>query len=67
MQFRPLPILTLFTIAALGLLCWLGSWQYERAAQKAADIDAFHARSDMPVQDVESAFPQFLLEKFAVL
>ena len=43
-------------IAALGLLCWLGSWQYERAAQKAADIDAFHARSDMPVQDVESAF-----------
>jgi surfeit locus 1 family protein len=34
MTFRPVPILTVFTLAALVLLLWLGSWQLDRRAWK---------------------------------
>lgn len=34
MRFRPLPILTLFMLASLAILLWLGQWQYGRYAQK---------------------------------
>ncbi len=34
MRFRPLPVLTLFTLASLAILLWLGQWQYGRYAQK---------------------------------
>jgi len=34
MMFRPMPILTLFTIASLVILLMLGNWQYARYSQK---------------------------------
>lgn len=36
MTFRPLPVLTLFTLASLVILVWLGNWQYARFTQKMA-------------------------------
>ncbi|WP_375285388.1 SURF1 family cytochrome oxidase biogenesis protein, partial [Marinicauda pacifica] len=41
MKFRPLLVLTLFTLPALALLVWLGSWQLERAAWKRAETDSY--------------------------
>lgn len=52
MSFRPLPILTLFSIAALVLLIVLGNWQYGRYQEKLA------ARSKPPPEiTIESAKP----------
>lgn len=36
MTFRPLPVLTLFTLASLVILVWLGNWQYGRFLEKMA-------------------------------
>jgi len=36
MTFRPLPVLTLFTLASLVILVWLGNWQYGRFTEKMA-------------------------------
>ena len=45
-RFRPLPLLTAFTIASLALLIWLGSWQMQRMAWKADRIAAWDTRGD---------------------
>ena len=34
MYFRPYPIMTVFVVLSLGLLVWLGNWQYGRFEQK---------------------------------
>ena len=34
MTFRPLPLLTVLSILGLGILVWLGNWQYSRYAGK---------------------------------
>lgn len=39
MTFKPYPILTLCTLISLGILLWLGNWQWSRYTQKMA-IDA---------------------------
>lgn len=44
MQFRPLPLLTLFTLVSLVILITLGSWQVRRMAWKAELIAAYEAR-----------------------
>lgn len=36
LRFRPLPVLSVFTILALGLLIWLGAWQWQRFHTKIA-------------------------------
>ena len=36
MTFRPLPVLTVFTLASLVILVWLGNWQYGRFLEKMA-------------------------------
>jgi surfeit locus 1 family protein len=36
MRFRPLPVLTLFSLVALGVLGLLGHWQFERYREKTA-------------------------------
>tara|TARA_R110001606_G_scaffold49556_1_gene124931 strand:- start:3250 stop:3942 length:693 start_codon:yes stop_codon:yes gene_type:complete len=36
MSFRPMPVLTLFTVLSLALLVWLGNWQYGRFLEKMA-------------------------------
>jgi surfeit locus 1 family protein len=36
MTFRPLPVLTVFTLASLALLIWLGNWQFGRFQEKMA-------------------------------
>ncbi len=36
MKFRPLPVLTVLTLIALGILLWLGNWQYDRFRTKLA-------------------------------
>lgn len=43
MYFRPLPVLTLLTVLGLGVLLWLGSWQWSRMGEKAAEIAAYEA------------------------
>lgn len=50
MHFRPLPLLTVLTLAALALLIGLGLWQVDRTQWKQARIEAFEAaRSQAPV------------------
>lgn len=36
MKFRPYPVLTVFTLISLGVLVWLGNWQYGRFTEKMA-------------------------------
>ncbi|MCA8897793.1 MAG: hypothetical protein KDA39_03640 [Hyphomonas sp.] len=36
MRFRPLPVMTVLTLVCLGILIWLGNWQYGRFLQKMA-------------------------------
>lgn len=36
MYFRPMPILTLFSLVSLGILILLGNWQYRRFSEKMA-------------------------------
>ncbi|MEZ5998951.1 MAG: SURF1 family cytochrome oxidase biogenesis protein [Hyphomonas sp.] len=36
MSFRPLPVMTVLTLISLGILIWLGNWQYGRFLQKMA-------------------------------
>ncbi|WP_291844869.1 SURF1 family protein [Maricaulis sp.] len=45
-RFRPLPLLTAFTLASLALLVWLGSWQMQRMAWKADRLAAWEMRGD---------------------
>lgn len=45
MYFRPLPVLTLLTLAGLVLLIALGVWQLDRMSQKADAIDHYYAGS----------------------
>lgn len=44
LHFRPLPILSLATIASACLLVWLGMWQWQRFEQKIAARDAVPER-----------------------
>jgi surfeit locus 1 family protein len=46
MTFRPFPILSVFTLAALALLLWLGSWQLDRRAWKQDLLADFEAVSE---------------------
>ena len=34
MSFRPYPVMTVLTLISLGILVWLGNWQYGRFVQK---------------------------------
>lgn len=36
MYFRPYPVMTVLTLISLGILIWLGNWQYGRFLQKMA-------------------------------
>ncbi|MCA8902813.1 MAG: hypothetical protein KDA53_16355 [Hyphomonas sp.] len=36
MQFRPFPVMTVLSLISLGILIWLGNWQYGRFQQKMA-------------------------------
>lgn len=56
MQFRPYPILTICSLAALALLIWLGVWQFNRADWKADEIDAYTARAEQDVREMEVVF-----------
>ena len=55
MTFRPLPLLSLFTLAALVLLIWLGSWQLDRRAWKQELLADFAATRDAPPVALEEA------------
>ncbi|MGJ3232821.1 MAG: SURF1 family protein [Oceanicaulis sp.] len=46
MTFRPYPVLSLFTLAALALLVWLGSWQLDRRVWKQDLLADFAATRD---------------------
>lgn len=55
MTFRPLPVLTVFTLAALALLVWLGSWQLDRRAWKAGQIAAYESAALAAPVDLQDA------------
>ncbi len=44
-MFRPLPVLTVFTLLALGILIALGVWQLERREEKHALLDRIASRA----------------------
>lgn len=53
MTFRPLPILTVATLAALAVLIGLGVWQLQRREEKHALIAQIEARANMAPAPVE--------------
>lgn len=55
MVFRPLPVLTLLTLPALGLLIGLGTWQLSRMDDKAAAIAVYEAANRIAPVSLESA------------
>lgn len=48
MQFRPLPVLTVFTVISLAILCSLGTWQLQRMAWKSELIEQYGERGSAP-------------------
>lgn len=55
MQFRPFPLLTLFTLAGLALLLWLGSWQLDRRTWKQDLLADFAAVADADPVTLQAA------------
>ena len=55
MYFRPLPVLTVLTVLALGLLITLGVWQLDRMDEKAEAIARYEAGNSAPPISLESA------------
>lgn len=55
-MFRPLPVLTVATIAALAVLIGLGTWQLQRRAEKHALLDQIAARTNAAPAPVEILF-----------
>jgi len=52
MTFRPFPGLTIFTLIALGILLWLGTWQYGRMGEKSLLLSRIDtAASSAPFSD----------------
>jgi surfeit locus 1 family protein len=52
-MFRPLPILTAFTLIALAVLIALGVWQLQRREEKHALIAQIEARAQTPSAPIE--------------
>lgn len=50
-RFRPLPLMTLLTLAALAILVMLGRWQWERYAEKSAAAE--EPLAEMTVADYQ--------------
>jgi surfeit locus 1 family protein len=46
-HFRPLPILTLFSLVSLGVLLWLGNWQVQRMNWKTDLLAQFEMRGEV--------------------
>lgn len=62
MTFRPMPVLTVLTLISLGILVWLGSWQYDRYTQKMAQADVETttvAQAGLIEVDIETGNPGF--------
>ncbi|ACT58724.1 SURF1 family cytochrome oxidase biogenesis protein [Hirschia baltica] len=55
MTFKPLPILTICSVLVLGLLLWLGQWQWQRAGWKAELISEFHQQESRGIRDLDTA------------
>ncbi|KPP80810.1 MAG: aa3-type cytochrome c oxidase assembly system heme A insertase Surf1 [Oceanicaulis sp. HLUCCA04] len=55
MHFRPMPLLTLLTLAALAFLLTLGVWQVQRMAWKEAELDCWREASASPARDLDEA------------
>jgi surfeit locus 1 family protein len=53
MSFRPLPVLTIATVLALGVLVALGVWQLERRTEKHAFLARIAERSAMAPAPIE--------------
>lgn len=46
-HFRPLPILTFFSLISLGILLWLGNWQVQRMQWKTDLLTQFEVRGEV--------------------
>lgn len=55
MFFRPFPILTIFSVAILAWLIWLGVWQWQRAEWKSDLIADYIAQAERGETDLASA------------
>lgn len=55
MTFRPLPVMTFFTLLCLAILLLLGNWQMTRSDWKAEAIEAYEARRSTAPVSLKSA------------
>lgn len=55
MHFRPMPILTLLTLAALAFLVLLGVWQSQRMAWKTGELARWEEARANPARDLDEA------------
>ncbi|MCC5982301.1 MAG: hypothetical protein JJU26_11350, partial [Oceanicaulis sp.] len=55
MHFRPMPLLTVLTLAALAFLLTLGVWQSQRMAWKQALLDEWEEARANPARDLDEA------------
>lgn len=46
MTFKPMPVLTVLTIISLGILIWLGNWQYARYTDKIENAEIVATASE---------------------
>lgn len=57
MSFRPYPVMSVFTLASLVILIWLGNWQYSRYSEKLGQEDVPLVETRMISVSVEAAEP----------
>ncbi|MFC4724794.1 SURF1 family protein [Glycocaulis abyssi] len=55
MHFRPMPLLTVLTLAALAFLLTLGVWQSQRMAWKQGELERWQEASANPARDLDEA------------
>lgn len=55
MHFRPMPVLTVLTLAALAFLLTLGVWQAQRMAWKADELARWEEARANPARDLDEA------------
>ena len=67
MTFRPMPVLTLFTLAGLVILVMLGNWQYGRYTQKLGQEPAEAAAFEPVTVVVDTANPGMAQQVYGII
>lgn len=67
MTFRPMPLLSVFTVISLAILVWLGNWQYGRYSDKLASAPETPALFKPVRVEVDTANPGMAQQVYGII